>query len=501
MRVFIAILVLLCGAVFVFAQDKEREQAAGQVAGVDQARVKAAVQKGIEFLKSKQNADGSWPVTKRATGFPEGATALCLLALLKGGEPKTSEAVKKALDYLYKQQFRSTYSVSCLILALAALAESDDVLTEKEIEKEIKAKRTQVFIPPEEKQKRDFGKLPDVYKDWMKRALEWLLQQQKDVWSYGGQYQVGPNARVDASNSQYALLALHAASRCGLTVPDAVFFKIVQYFLVAQEQDGPKVKGFPVPIADFDVKELKQLERQILERMRGKFIEAVEKGEEKDVSELLRKVRTEGVTIDESPYRKFGGELKDMRARGWGYVLPQNQPEIPKDDIFCKAVGSMTCSGVAALAICKANLSGLSGDLKKAVNEAIRDGCAWLAHNFAVNKNPNCPDWHYYYLYGLERAGILSLVYEFGTHNWYKEGAEFLLGAQRADGSWPGEEGQQRQVGQLIINAAALDETVNTCFAILFLKRATAPIVKLPEDIYTGKGVLGPAKEPSEKPK
>jgi hypothetical protein len=498
MRPVIAMTILLFGVAFVFAQDKEREAAAGQIAGVDKARVQAAVQKGLEFLKSKQNADGSFPATKRAAGFPEGATALCLLALLKGGEPKTSDTVKKALDYLYKQPFRSTYSVSCLILALAALAESDEPPSEKEIEKEVKSKKTTVFVPPEEKQKKDFGKLPDAYKDWMKRALEWLLQQQKDVWSYGGQYQVGPNARVDASNSQYALLALHAASRCGLSVPNAVFERIAQYFLIAQEPDGPKVKGFPVPIADFDIKELKQLEKQILERMRQKFIDAVEKGESKDVGEILKKVRTEGVTIDESPYRKFQGELRDMRARGWGYVLPQNQPELPKDDIFFKAVGSMTCSGVAALAICKANLE--STGLKKQINEGIRDGCAWLAHNFSVTKNPNCPDWHYYFLYGLERAGILSLVFDFGTHNWYKEGAEFLLGAQRADGSWPGEEGSQRQVGQLIINAAALDEIVNTCFAILFLKRATAPIVKLPEDIYTGQGLLGPKGEkPSEK--
>ena len=508
MRWIIVVLMVAVGATLLIAQDKEREEAAAAIGGVDQKRVNAAVKKGLEFLKSKQNADGSWPVTKRSTLFPKGTTALCLLALLKGGEKKNSEAVKKALAYLYKNfrkpsQFTFTYSVSCLILALAALAESDKPPTKKEIEKEVKKKRTTVFVSPDEKQKRDFKKLPAMYRDWMKDALNWLLQQQKEVWSYGPRIG-GLNARVDASNSQYSLLALHAAGRCGLKVPKSVFVHIANYFINAQEKDGPKVKGFPVPLADFDVKKLRELEKRLLERMRARFVEAVKEGKEKDVQKLLKKLRTELVIEADDPYRKFGGEIKDMKARGWAYLIPKNQPEIPSSHLFFKAVGSMTCSGVAALAICKANLEGTSyyKKYKKVLNNALRDGCAWLAHNFSVSANPKSPDWHYYYLYGLERAGILSLVYNFGKHNWYKEGAEFLLGAQQGDGSWPGEEGKEENIdtpqGRIRLNAASLDEIVNTCFAILFLKRATAPVVKLPEQLTTGEGLLGPKRAKPE---
>ena len=46
----------------------------------------------------------------------------------------------------------------------------------------------------------------------------------------------------------------------------------------------------------------------------------------------------------------------------------------------------------------------------------------------------------------------------FGKHNWYNEGAHYLLGKQGAEGNW----GARK----------------NTCFAILFLRRATRALVE-----------------------
>jgi len=87
--------------------------------------------------------------------------------------------------------------------------------------------------------------------------------------------------------------------------------------------------------------------------------------------------------------------------------------------------------------------------------------------------------WHYYYLYGLERAGVLSLCLRFGKHDWYEEGANFLLRAQRADGSWSSD--------------GMVSALSNTCFAILFLKKATTPVIGGGKElvIATGKGMFG----------
>jgi hypothetical protein len=62
---------------------------------------------------------------------------------------------------------------------------------------------------------------------------------------------------------------------------------------------------------------------------------------------------------------------------------------------------------------------------------------AWLDKNWTVENNPKRPNWfHYYYLYGLERAGMLFDTTRIGAHDWYAEGANHLLDHQNADGSW-----------------------------------------------------------------
>jgi hypothetical protein len=52
-----------------------------------------------------------------------------------------------------------------------------------------------------------------------------------------------------------------------------------------------------------------------------------------------------------------------------------------------------------------------------------------------------------------------------GNHDWYLDGAQVILKAQKPDGSWA-ESGP-----------ATMRPTWDTCFAILFLKRATRPLV------------------------
>jgi hypothetical protein len=137
---------------------------------------------------------------------------------------------------------------------------------------------------------------------------------------------------------------------------------------------------------------------------------------------------------------------------GWGYLS--------KND---SGYGSMTAGAVGALTI-YLFIQGRPWIKDK----DVVTGMDWLANNFTVTKNPKTPEaggqggWQYYYLYALERAGIFFGTETFGAHEWYVEGAKFLLDQQKGDGSWA--------------TPGADHEIWDTCFAILFLRRATRPL-------------------------
>lgn len=144
-------------------------------------------------------------------------------------------------------------------------------------------------------------------------------------------------------------------------------------------------------------------------------------------------------------------EKSPYAVRGWGY----------HDGDDRGAYGSMTAGAAGSLVICHYILGA-----PWMRDPAVQAGMNWLAANFSVTENRNAPAKHgqeyfHYYLYALERAGILYGTETLGRHAWYPEGAQVLLDSQKPDGSWRGEG----------------EEAVwDTCFAILFLRRATRPL-------------------------
>lgn len=141
--------------------------------------------------------------------------------------------------------------------------------------------------------------------------------------------------------------------------------------------------------------------------------------------------------------------------------------------------GSMTCAGIGALVvIAKALEEGdarVIGDKVRCCvpperDDAVEKAIAWLGRNFSVRRNPtrakNTRQYHYYYLYGLERAGRLSARRFIGDHDWYREGAEYLINAQvRLGDYWVG--GGESEA----------DRNVATSMALLFLSKGRWPVL------------------------
>jgi Domain of unknown function (DUF4159) len=343
----------IAALVFAVAMDAARPSAAG----VTREEVERAIREGVRFLKSQQRDDGSWPDVEGDAR--SGTTSLVTLALLTAGERPDSPTIRKSLDLLRKlrpEDLRSTYAIGLQTMVFAA-------------------------ADPEQDRLRIAANV-----DWLERAqikpadpVYW-----PGSWTYTD-FKRGKHG--DNSNSQYALLGLHAASEAGVPVKPEVWTLARDYWTRSQKQDG-----------------------------------------------------------------------------SWAYT-----PESPASS------ASMTCAGVSSLIISGLRRyqgqESLQGEAiqncgKGGTNRNLQRGIDWLARNFQVGENfPVGQVWKFYYLYGLERAGRLAGIRYFGTHDWYRLGAEELVQQQnKLGGFWQGA-------------LLERDPIVSTSFALLFLAKGRAPVL------------------------
>ena len=130
--------------------------------------------------------------------------------------------------------------------------------------------------------------------------------------------------------------------------------------------------------------------------------------------------------------------------------------------------GSMTAAGLASLYLAGVRLHTDFGPHvcgRYVEDKAITQAINWFARNFSVTTNPpnHGTQWLYYYLYGLERVGMVSAQKYLGAHNWYKEGVTSLVRTQGGNGSWGGGGGAQG--------------VMSTSFAVLFLAKGRSPVL------------------------
>ena len=397
-----AVLLLALGVLTPAARAKEeKEGPAPRYPASFRLAVAEAIERGLFHLREQQAPEGHWGPPDDPHGV--GHTALPLLALLKAGVPADDEAVVRARASIRRREVTSVYSAGCWLMALHALyaphLDTQDTDVGSDREARVRAEAIREALTPEDR------RAIETTRDFLLEA-----QNARGLWHYGLP-EAAASRSFDLSNTQYALLGLRAVADCGLEVPGSAWRAALQGLIGIQDPEGEAVR--------LDLRETRD----------GYVFVGSERAAAR-------------------PFR-----YKDGRAHG-----PKGENTVPTE----VASGSMTTAGVACVAICMEGLwrsRRFSGKERREANHAIRDGLAWMQVNFCVTENPGRgADHHGYYLYGLERMGMLVGRRWIGSHDWYREGAEVWLATQGAvAGGWGGHE--------------------QDAFAILFLKRATARAV------------------------
>jgi hypothetical protein len=152
-----------------------------------------------------------------------------------------------------------------------------------------------------------------------------------------------------------------------------------------------------------------------------------------------------GVEIPRIAWEKAEKWVRSTQHRrgGWNYNLIESPwAEGP--------YGSMTATGLMAMKMLGVPLN----------DPQFVRGMKWLEDHYTVTSNPGSFHWHLYFLLSLQRMlDTPPQQQKIGSHDWYAEMADYLVGTQYPDGRW--EE-----------NGEAFS---STAFAILFLTRYLPP--------------------------
>jgi hypothetical protein len=369
--------------------------------GVDQVKVERAIARGIEFLKTSDSPDSA---------IGADSAELKLLTFVHGGVPETDPAFQALLTTCLERKPEKTYRVSLLAMCLEEI---------------------------------DRAK----YQDQIAACGQFLLDNVKSNggFSYGDPTNAKPESGGVASKKD----AFKPKKPPGPIDPnEKIKPEVTKHISLKKSKDGPEAQRSDNSNSQYGALGIRACHdagvlfpRETIEKCRQYWI---------------NNQRTPQNADPKAKNVASGGK----GGFGWCYS---------EGDTICSKMGppysSMTAGAVGALCIYDYILG---KDWKR--DRPVVDGMHWLETNYSVTQNVGpceiapVPDgWLYYYLYALERTGLLFDTAMIGTHDWYLDGYQVLLGAQKGNGSWDA--------------SHFIKPTWDTCFAILFLKRSTRPLV------------------------
>ncbi len=396
---------------------------------VDREAIERAIERGVKALRGLQAEDGTWPHQQI------GATALAGLTLLECGVKSDDKAVVRAADTVRAVSVNLThnYSICLSILFLDRLGDPEDIPLIESLTVRLLAGQTSTG---------GWGYLCPPLGDAEVRRLQTKLAARRELigrrdppnpgFVHRGEKDLSPEIR-----QQLALL-----KRSGTPAVSAFCDNSNTQFATLALWVGRRY-GLPVDNA--------------LKRVSARF------------------------------------RLSQNGDGGWGYF----DPSMRRGGMMTRSTASMTCAGLLRLAIADGKAAETlrehkpdakpAGDISKSarvkrglfalsstVGRAAADNAKGAARAAAI---PQIGGRSYYFLWSLERVAVALDLKTIGKKDWYAWGAEILVSNQPVDGLWRG---------------SYAESGADTCFALLFLKRAN-----LVPDLT--KQLAGTVKDPGER--
>ena len=426
----------------------------------EQAKVDKAIDKGVKYLKRQQRDSGSWaPGRVHVVGL----AALPALTLLECGVPASDPAVRKAVAFVRKWVVSEaqTYDLALAILLLDRLGDKRDRRLIQNLALRLAAgqkasggwtytcpvlnpRETQdLFVALQQMRPKHPQQLFEA--DRGDRVMEFFVPK---LPSQGGTSS-GDTGRFEEPAA--------VAPEPGTKTPAGTIPQTAEALATLPLDKLParklKIPGLPARLKELPV--LKPLPKAADLPPR----DGTDNSNTQFAILGVWAATRHGVPMERTLallVKRFRKSQNTTGSWGYSYSTSGNMYGSP----------AMTCSGLLGLAVGHGLVSGRGAVKNPAASDpAIKRGLLILANDIGKpmklaiggKRRPMARTGvNYYFLWSVERVGVLFNLKNIGAKDWYGWGAEVLVDSQNDEGSW-------RSMYPL---------PTDTCFALLFLKRA-----------------------------
>ena len=426
------------------------------IVGLDQQKIDHAIDKGVAFLKKSQNPNGSWN-----HGHLVGNAALGGLTLLECKVAPADPAVTRAAAFVRSNcaNLAATYELSLAILFLDRLRDPRDRPLIQGMALRLMSGQN------------DAG-------GWTYKCSTLTPQEMVQLYSFlrtnDAMLNPIPNpksgdltALSDSTPLNDPFRELDSLLRSGIASGSPKVDPKVDPKIDPKGSGNPKPP--PVIVLPNALNPLLKKLPVVQNKGKGKGNLTVARHGAGDNSNTqfamlaLWAARRHGVPTDQAllaGYQRF--VMSQHGDHGWGYHVATG------------STNTMTCVGLLGLGIGHGTFPEVIGAdpknpkaavVKPALQDAkIQNGLKALARTIGQPsldpKRTNFPMENLYFLWSVERVAMLYDLKTIGGKDWYGWGAQGLVHNQKADGAWPHSQ------------FPGTNPSVNTCFALLFLKRS-----------------------------